>query len=243
MGDDKPGWLLECEEFFFAVMFELIQKGGLLVWPILFISIIGFGLFLERLIYFHRITIRVGEFLQGLINLVRRRNYAEALHECAATPGPVARVIHSALIHHDRPRSELKEVVEESAQLEIPYLERNLGAINTLALLAPLLGLLGTILGMIDTFTQIANTTGIVTANQLSFGIYKSLLTSALGLAVAIPAFAASSYLSSRVNRLMHEIERGAIEIVNILTEKEYEAEIIDFQGTRESGTDVAGGK
>jgi biopolymer transport protein ExbB len=211
-------------------MFEFVQKGGLLVWPILLISIIGFGLFLERLTYYHRVTIYVAEFLQGLGNLIRRRNFAEALHECAATPGPVARVVHSAIIHHDRSRSELKEIVQESAQLEVPYLERNLGAMNTLALLAPLLGLLGTILGMIDTFTQIANTSGIVTANQLSFGIYQSLLTSALGLAVAIPAYAAGSYLSSRVKRLLHDIERAGIEIVNLLSQKDYDGEIIDFQ-------------
>ena len=89
-------------------MIDYIQKGGMLMWPILICSIISIGVFAERLFYFHRATIHVGEFLQGLSNLVRRRNFAEALHESAGTPGPVARVIHAAIIRHDAPRAELR---------------------------------------------------------------------------------------------------------------------------------------
>src|SRR6266403_1289519 len=77
---------------------DYLQKGGLLMWPILACSIISIGVFAERLFYLHRATIHVGEFLKGLSNLIRRRNFAEALHESAGTPGPVARVIHSAII-------------------------------------------------------------------------------------------------------------------------------------------------
>jgi biopolymer transport protein ExbB len=83
---------------------DYIQKGGLLMWPILACSIISIAVFAERLFYFHRATIHVGEFLKGLSNLIRRRNFAEALHESAGTPGPVARVIHAAIIRHDAPR-------------------------------------------------------------------------------------------------------------------------------------------
>ena len=82
-------------------MIDYIQKGGLLMWPILVCSIISIAVFAERLFYFHRATIHVGEFLQGLSNLIARRNFAEALHESAGTPGPVARVIHAAIIRHD----------------------------------------------------------------------------------------------------------------------------------------------
>src|SRR5204862_223520 len=83
--------------------------------------------------YFHRATIHVGEFLKGLSNLIRRRNFAEALHESAGTPGPVARLIHAAIIRHDAPRRELRDIVQEAAQLEVPKLERFLPVLATIA--------------------------------------------------------------------------------------------------------------
>ena len=82
-------------------MIDYIQKGGLLMWPILVCSIIAIAVFAERLFYFHRATIHVGEFLQGLSNLLQRRNFAEALHECAGTPGPVARLVKTAILNRD----------------------------------------------------------------------------------------------------------------------------------------------
>jgi biopolymer transport protein ExbB len=124
---------------------DYIQKGGLLMWPILGCSITAVAIFAERFLYLHRATIHVGEFLKGLSNLIQRRNFAEALHESAGTPGPVARVIHAALLQHAAPRSELREIVQEAGQLEVPKLERFLGVLATLAFLAPLLGLIGTV--------------------------------------------------------------------------------------------------
>ena len=214
---------------------EYLQKGGLLMWPILGCSIISIAVFAERLFYLHRATIHVGEFLKGLSNLIKRRNFAEALHESAGTPGPVARVIHAAIIRHDLPRSELREIVQEAGQLEVPKLERFLGVLATLAYLAPLLGLLGTVAGMIEAFGVIASNGGYATVTELSGGIYKSLLTTAAGLVVATPTFVAYSYLSSRVNTLMHDMERAGIEIVQMLTETEPESGIISFQPTAES--------
>src|SRR4051812_37551978 len=149
-------------------MIDYIQKGGLLMWPILVCSIISIAVFAERLFYFHRATIHVGEFLKGLSNLIRRRNFAEALHESAGTPGPVARVIHSAIIRHDSPRSESRDIVQEAGQLEVPKLERFLGVLATIAFLAPLLGLLGTVAGMIDAFSTISASGGYVTVTELS---------------------------------------------------------------------------
>src|SRR5207237_247709 len=125
------------------------------MWPIVVCSIIAIAGFAERLFYFHRATIHVGEFLKGLSNLIRRRNFAEALHESAGTPGPVARVIHAAIIRHDAPRAELRDIVQESAQLEVPKLERFLGVLATIAFLAPLLRFLGTVAGIVDAESRI----------------------------------------------------------------------------------------
>src|SRR2546422_1138163 len=211
-------------------MIDYLEKGGMLMWPILICSIISIGVFAERLFYFHRATIHVGEFLQGLSNLVRRRNFAEALHESAGTPGPVARVIHAAIIRHDAPRAELRDIVQDAAQLEVPKLERFLAVLATIAFLTPLLGLLGTVAGMIDAFGTLSSNGGYATVTELSNGVYKSLLTTAAGLVVATPTFVAYSYLSSRVNRLMHEMERAGIEVVHMLTDREPMSDIITFQ-------------
>jgi len=214
---------------------EYIQKGGLLMWPILVCSIISIAIFAERVFYLHRASIHVGEFLKGLQNLIRRRNFAEALHESAGTPGPVARVIHTAIIRHDLPRAELREIVQEAGQLEVPKLERFLGVLATLAFLTPLLGLLGTVAGMIEAFGVISANGGYATVTELASGIYKSLLTTAAGLVVATPTFVAYSYLSSRVNTMMHDMERAGIEVVHMLTDAEADSSIISFRPKTEA--------
>ncbi|MFL6583113.1 MAG: MotA/TolQ/ExbB proton channel family protein [Chthoniobacterales bacterium] len=219
-------------------MIDYLQKGGLLMWPILICSIVAIAVFAERLFYLHRAGIHVGEFLQGLSNLIKRRNFAEALHESAGTPGPVARVIHAAILRHDAPRSELREIVQEAGQLEVPKLERFLGVLATLAYLTPLLGLLGTVTGMIDAFSTLTSSGGYATVTELSGGIYKSLLTTAAGLVVATPTFVAYSYLSSRVNALMHEMERAGIEIVHMLSDSEPVTGIISFQNPSTSAAE-----
>ena len=105
----------------------------------------------------------------------------------------------------------------------------------TLAFLTPLLGLLGTVAGMIETFGTISSNGGYATVTELSGGIYKSLLTTAAGLVVATPTFVAYSYLSSRVNAMMHDMERAGIEIVHMLTDREPASDIISFEPARQT--------
>lgn len=190
------------------------------MWLIVLCSVVALAVFLERLLYLHRASIGVGDLLRGLSNILRKGDYAEALQECATTPGPVGRVAHAVVLHHDAPRADLKEIAEEAGQLEVPKLERNLPLLATIAYATPLLGLLGTLLGLLDAFQTVASQSGYATAADIADGVYQSLLTSASSLAVAIPAFVAYSYLSARVNGLIHDIERAAIEIMAILDEK-----------------------
>jgi biopolymer transport protein ExbB len=213
-------------------MIDYMQKGGPLMWLILFCSVLAGAVFLERVSYFHRASIRVGEFMRGLNNLLQRRSFSEALHECAATPGPVPRVIHAAILRHDAPRQELKEIVQEAGQLEVPRLERRLGILVTLACVAPLLGLLGTVTGLIDAFVNISTQSGFTSSTDIASGLYQSLLTTAAGLVVAIPCAVGYGYLSSRVNALMHDMERAGIEIVNLLCDNRNSPEIIGFPPT-----------
>jgi biopolymer transport protein ExbB len=210
-------------------MIDYMQKGGPLMWLILLCSVISIAVFSERLLYFHRAAIDLGEFLQGLSNLVRKRNLAEARVECQATSVPVTRVIHAALIRHHLPRAELREIVQEAGQLEVPRLERNLGMLIAIGYICPLIGLLGTVTGLIQAFVQLSANNGYATLADVSGGIYQSLLTTAAGLVVTIPTILAYCYLSARLNALLHDMERAGIEVVNLLSETETDSSIIEF--------------
>ena len=203
------------------------------MWFILICSVLAGAVFLERLLYFHRISVRVSEFMRGLANLIRGHRYAEAQMEAAATNGPVQRVVHSALIHHGSSRQDLKEIVQEAGQLEVPKLERRLGMLATLAFLTPLLGLLGTVAGLIEAFHSMAATTGLTSSADIANGIYQALITTAAGLSVCIPCAMGYAYISARVNAAMHDMERAGIEVVNLLIDSRQQSEIPVFRETR----------
>ena len=208
------------------------------MWLILLCSVISIAVFSERLLYFHRAAIDLGEFLQGLSNLVRKRNLAEARVECQATSVPVTRVIHAALIRHRLPRAELREIVQEAGQLEVPRLERNLGMLIAIGYICPLIGLLGTVTGLIQAFVQLSANNGYATLADVSGGIYQRLLTTAAGLVVTIPTILAYCYLSARLNALLHDMERAGIEVVNLLSETETDSSIIEFAPTSQAAAE-----
>lgn len=210
-------------------MFEILSQGGPLVFLLLGCSLLAVGIFLERFFLFHRANLDVQDLMQGLSNLLHKKNFAEALHVCAGTPGPVARVVHAALVQQEAPREELKQIVQEAGQMEVPKLERYLGALLAIAYIAPLIGLLGTVLGLIDTFLPVT-ANGFAATSDLAKGIYRSLVTSAAGLAVAIPAYILYSYLAAALQSLLHDMERGGIEIVNLITATRQNREIVDFK-------------
>lgn len=200
-------------------MFELIEKGGQLMWLLLACSVVALAVAVERLFYYHRATLRVGEFLQGIGRLASEGRVEEALRESRAAPGPVARVVQAALRRPRLPRADLRDVVQEAGQLEVGRLEAHLPVLSTIALTAPLIGLLGTVLGLVDAFVQVSEVTGYATPVQLSRGVYESLVTTAGGLAVGVPAVVFYAYLVTRCKQLMHDMERAGIEMVNLLAD------------------------
>ena len=209
-----------------------MQKGGPAMWVILAVSVVGVAVFLERLIFLHRAQVRVGEFLRGLANLVKGDRYEEARKQCLSTPGPVARVALSAVLARECPRAELRDIVQEAGQLEVPRLERHLGLLTGLAYTAPLLGLLGTVLGLLEAFYLVSTQGGYATVADISGAVYQSLISAAAGLAGAIPALIGASYLSARVKDLLHDMERAGIEMVNLLKNRTLPAaEILAVDG------------
>lgn len=210
-------------------MKELINQGGPLIFLLLGCSLLAVAIFLERFFHFHRSTVVVQDLLQGVGNLINRKNYVEALTVCSGTPGPVARVMKSVLTRPEAPRDELRAIVQEAGQLEVPRLERHLAVLIAIAYIAPLIGLLGTVLGLVDTFLPVSQY-GIATATEMSRGIYRSLVTSAAGIAVAIPVYVLYAYLASAVKNLMHDMERAGIEVVNMIMLSRQTTDIVGFK-------------
>src|SRR3989440_11812203 len=166
----------------------LLENGGLMAWLLLGLSAVVIVVFIERLLHYHRAQINSGEFLNGVRNVLKRDNVVEALSICDATPGPVARLVKTAILNRDNGRERVREALEEAGLAEVPRLEEKLNLLATIAQLAPLLGLLGTVLGFIQTFSRMENAGLNAHFSQLSDGVWKALICAAAGLAVAIPA-------------------------------------------------------
>jgi len=187
------------------------------MWLIFLGSVIGLGVFAERLLFYHRCSVPIGPFLKGIRQLLKRGEYEEALSRCDDAYGPAVKVVQSALLKRDLRKTELKEVVQEVAQLEMPRIEAHLSILSTVAHVMPLLGLFGTVTGMIDAFLEMTQAAGATPISQLAGGIWEALVTTAGGLGVAIPAYVAFNYLNSRVNSLVSDMERAGIEVIQML--------------------------
>src|ERR1051325_8533611 len=132
----------------------LLSSGGPMLWLILLASAVAIAVFIERFLHCHRAQINSTEFLNGVRTVLKRENVVEALSICDATPGPVPRLVKTAILNRDNGRERIREALEEAGLAEVPRLEENLNLLATIAQLAPLLGLFGTVLGFIQVFQQ-----------------------------------------------------------------------------------------
>ena len=204
-------------------MWDLIQKGGPMVYLIILSSVLAMGVVIERVYNLHKARIDSNKFMDGITNVLKHNKIIESIEMCNATPGPIAHIIKAGILKHDRSKPEIKEAVEEAAQLEIPRLERHLPILATIAHITPLLGLLGTVTGMIKSFQVIQQKAlaGLpVNPGDLAGGIWEALLATVAGLAVAIPTYVAYNYLTSQVDTLVYDMERSATDLVNLLSSR-----------------------
>ena len=199
------------------------------MWVLLALSILSGGVFLERILFLNQITIPVADFLRGLSNLIREKRWAEAQIECATVSAPVTRVLHAAVLRHHHPREELRAIVQDAGQLEVGRLERRINILSAASVIAPLIGLLGTILGMLDATTELAAAGGGSSTAEMADGIFQSLLTTAAGLMVAVPCALAYAYLSARVDGILRDMERAGIEAVNLICDHRDTPGIVEF--------------
>ena len=197
----------------------LLANGGPVIWLILLAAAIAIVVFIARALYCHRSQFKSTEFLNGVRTVLKRENVVEAISICDATPSPVARLVKIALLNRDHGRDRVREAVEEAGMTEVPLLEEKLNLLATIAQITPLLGLLGTIMGFMDIFSQLQEAGLYAHIGQLAHGVWKALICAAAGVAVAIPVHAGYNYLVSRINKIVLDMEHAAGEIVNIVTE------------------------
>ena len=196
---------------------ELLRQGGPMVWVLLLVSAFGVTAFLERLLYYHRAQINASEFMAGVRTVLKNDNVVEAVAICDATPGPVARMAKLGILNREQTHDRLKELLDDHSRAEVPRLEKRLNMLGTIAQIAPLLGLLGTVLGFIQIFQGVWLKGNWVLANDLAGGIWQGLVCMALGLAIAIPSTIAFNYLVGRKDDIALDIEKSNAELLNIL--------------------------
>ncbi len=197
-------------------MFELFQKGGPLMWPILFCSVLALAIFLERLWNYHKFQQNNDDLITEVDSLIADQKLEQASVACQRYGNPLSRVYVTAIRLAGRSREQIKAVVEEAGSREIASLERYLGLLGTIATITPLLGLLGTVLGMIRAFTVIS-LEGVGTPATLGGGISEALITTAAGLTVAIPTILLHKYLTGRVDRISLDLEVRSLKVVDRL--------------------------
>jgi biopolymer transport protein ExbB len=201
-------------------MFELFNKGGFLMYPIFFCSLLAIAIFFERMFFLKSIKTSTRKFGNRISDLIRKGNINFAISACRKNISPISQIILAALLKYGNSRDEIKEVIEDTARQEVAVLERNLPILATIANIAPLLGLLGTVFGMIKAF-QVVSVVGVGNPEALAGGISEALLTTAFGLSVAIPTIVAYNYLAHRVDRQIKEMESTSIEVLELLTIKQ----------------------
>lgn len=193
-------------------LWELLLLGG----PVMILLVLMGGavlaIFLERWFFYRRESMNVAEFLRGILTLIRKRSFSEALDRCDEAHGPAVLVVRTALENHSMPREELREVLNEVASLQVPRLEKSMHTLGNIALLAPLLGLLGTVAGMTSVFMTIQRADGTATTASLAGGVWEALLTTAAGLIVCVAAISARQFCAANVRQFCDEMRRAAVE-------------------------------
>ena len=201
-------------------MLEIFEKGGFLMYPIFICSLIAVTIFFERMFYLKSVKTKSNRFVLRVKNLVKKGSIELAISACRKSPTPISKIMLSGLIKFGQGRDEMKEAIEDSANQEIPVLERNLSTLSTIGNITPLLGLLGTVFGMVKAFNVIA-VMGVGKPEALAGGISEALLTTAFGLSIAIPTIVVYNYLSHRVDKLIREMEVNCVDLVDLLTYQE----------------------
>jgi biopolymer transport protein ExbB len=197
--------------------FTFFTQGGLMIWPLVILALAGVLIFVERVLYLHKCQIRTDMFLTGIRNLLDKNRGIEALTVCEETPGPVSAVIKAALLTREKGREPIISAIQGVAVVQIPALQRRISWMSAIARVGPLLGLLGTVIGLIDSFYGIHSGGAYANIGTVSGGFASALVATAFGLAIAALAHLAHHFLSSRVESLVNDMEYAGHDILQTL--------------------------
>jgi biopolymer transport protein ExbB len=191
----------------FGDLYTYFRQGGPMMYPLLFFSLLALTFIIERFIALTRAKINVNEFLTRVRKaLLVNRNVKEAIKVCEQYQGPVASVMKAGLLRYGHTREDIEKTIENAALYELDRLERGMGVLATTANVAPMLGFLGTVTGMIKSFATLASE-GLTNPAKVAAGISEALITTAAGLMIAIPAQLAYNYYTTKINRFVRDIE------------------------------------
>lgn len=195
------------------------EKGGYLMYPLFLCSIAALGLALERVYYFLKIRCDVYAWFEGLTAKAGAGDLESEL--AASSRNPVRRVLSDIWLHRRLDREDLEALAQESAEEQLHRLQRNLKALGVLATICPLIGLLGTVLGIMKAFLKTAEA-GAVEPALLAGGIYEALITTIAGLAISIPAWAFYYYFENRVDHYVFQMESYSSRFLRLLHQREF---------------------
>jgi biopolymer transport protein ExbB len=198
-------------------VFSILVRGGWLMIPIAICSFIAAAIIVERWLTLRKARVNTGTLMNRVRQALGSGEVGRALDVCEATPGPVAGMLKEGIQRAGSSRSLIRETVESAGKAELYQLERGLDTLATVASVAPLIGFLGTVTGMIRAFMEIQALGGQVNANVLAGGIWEALMTTAAGLTVGIPALIFYNWLVGHVQQFVFEMERSSMQLLDLL--------------------------
>lgn len=202
-------------------IYDMVVSGGtfgIIIMAILFILfLLAIYIFIERYLTIKRSSHSDSNFIHNIRDFVYDNKINSAIELCKRTSSPEARMIQKGLQRIGRPLKEISDAIENTGKLEVYKLEKNINYLATISGAAPMIGFLGTVVGMIMAFAQIANTEGQVDPKLLSSGIYVAMLTTAAGLVVGILAYLCYNYLVMKVDKSVHSMESSVTEFLDLL--------------------------
>src|SRR3989339_1910557 len=198
-------------------LFSMFLKGGIVMWPILLCSIIGLTVIIDRYIVLRKAKINIPAFMVRIRGMIKKKDISGAISYCMEEKSPVANIIRKGLRKYKLGHERVKEAIENAGSQEVSKLEKGLPILATISGIAPLLGFLGTVTGMISAFMRIEDLQGSANPTDLAGGIWEALITTAFGLIVGIPALAFYNHFVNAVKKLVVDIETVANDVIDVI--------------------------
>jgi len=223
-------------------MLDMIIKGGLVLWVIMALSLVALAIIIERMLYFRSIRTDEEKLFQRVKASVEKGHFEEALSICDNNESPLSALIRVGIEYRSYPEAAQKEVLKDAAAQEVPRLERNVSALGTIAHIAPLLGLLGTVTGTMKAFGVLGRFGSVADPSILAKGISEALITTAAGIIVAVPAVIFYNLLVNKVNLILLKTENqvtSLVMMVNSGKRRSFAAAAAAVKEGRDAGADA----